>query len=126
MTQSDTDLTVYYNGACNICGPEVALYRKLAADHDAAINFIDISASCPVTMDKTTLLKQFHVRDGDERMHKGLDAFILLWKRLPKFRHLATLTSIPGIRHLGQFVYLNIIAPWLYRRYLKQIKKDEL
>ncbi|MGC6504936.1 MAG: thiol-disulfide oxidoreductase DCC family protein, partial [Parvibaculales bacterium] len=116
-------ITVYYNGSCNICGPEVALYQRLAAESGADVEFMDVSGDCPADMDQTTLLRQFHVRDTDGTLKIGLDGFILLWRRLPRFRMLANVTALPVIRHLGQVVYLHIIAPWLFRRYQKQTGK---
>lgn len=122
MHQEKT-ITVYYNGSCNICGPEVALYQKLALENNAKIKFIDVSGSCPANMNQTTLLRQFHVRDRDGNMKIGLDGFILLWTQLPRFRILAKVCALPGIHLLGQTVYRHVLAPWLYRRYLKQITK---
>lgn len=114
-------LTVYYNGACSICGPEVALYQRLAeaAEIDNLI-FEDISGdTCPTGFQQDSLLRRIHA-DEDGTMLVGVEAFIAMWLRLPKFKFLAYIINWPIMRGMTGLVYNHLIAPYLYRRFRRQ------
>jgi len=50
-------------------------------------------------------------------------AFVALWRRLPKFIWLARLIDWPPMRNIAGLVYSYILAPWLYRRFVRQEMK---
>ena len=64
-------LTVYFNGACNICAPEVALYRRRTqALGRAYVSYCDIStadlpAGLPAGTLRDDMLRRLHIRKGD-------------------------------------------------------------
>lgn len=116
------NLTVYYNGSCSICGPEVQYYQKLAVTHARAIEFVDISTHCPVKFHQDDMFRSFHVEDSEGALYKGLEAFLMLWAQLPKFRYLAIILSFPILKQIASIVYAYILAPWLYRRFMKNSK----
>lgn len=116
-------LTVYYNGGCSICGTEIAIYQKLVTRHaiDNVI-FHDISSGdVPDGYTRPALLQALHAKQGDD-MLVGVTAFLALWRRLPKFIWLARLIDWPPARNIAGVIYNNILAPWLYRRFLRQKK----
>ena len=114
-------LTVYYNGGCSICGPEVALYQRMAAqsgiDHLVFQNIAE--GDLPDGYDRETLLKHIHAHEGDI-MLVGVHAFIAMWLRLPKFKYLAHAINWPIMRDMTGLFYNLIIAPYLYRRYRRE------
>ena len=61
-------LTVYFNGACNICAPEVALYRRRTQAHGRAhVSYFDISsadlpASLPAGTLRDDMLRRLHIQ----------------------------------------------------------------
>ena len=114
-------LTVYFNGACSLCGPEVAVYQRMVEEHAIEhVAFQDISrGSLPKGYSRETLLASIHAHEGEE-MRQGVEAFIALWLRLPKFKYLAYLINWPILRSGIGLIYNHIIAPWLYKRYLRQ------
>jgi len=114
-------LTIYYNGACSLCGPEVAVYQRMVKTHGLDnIYFQDISTGVlPEGYARETLLASIHAHKG-EQMVQGVEAFIALWLRLPKFKYLAYFINWPIMRSITGLIYNRLIAPWLYKRYLRQ------
>ena len=60
-------------------------------------------------------LKLLHARDNDHHMHVGVDAFILIWKQLDKWRMLALVVSLPLIKQVSQLAY-RTFAHWRFGR----------
>ena len=116
-------MTVFFNGGCDICAPEVGVYQRhaLAAGNDF-IEFVDISPDVRDGRRDEIFLKRFHV-EVDGNMLIGVDAFINLWRELPKFRWLAAVVAFLPIHIVAKIVYNNILAPLLYRRYIKGLGK---
>ncbi len=120
MTHVDP-LIVYFNGACSLCGPEVAVYQRMVETHKIEnVRFQDVSTGgLPEGYSRETLLSSIHAHQG-ETMLQGVEAFIALWLRLPKFKYLAYLINWPILRSGTGLIYNHLIAPWLYKRYLRQ------
>jgi predicted DCC family thiol-disulfide oxidoreductase YuxK len=76
--------------------------------------------SCPTGYARDTLLKRIHA-DEEGEMLVGVEAFIAMWLRLPKFKYLAHAINWPIMRGMTGLIYNHIIAPWLYRRYLRSM-----
>lgn len=114
-------LTVFYNGGCSICGPEVEMYRRMAETHNInSLAFTDISSGAlPEGYTREAMLARLHAEESGE-MLVGVRAFIALWLRLPKFKYLAHAINWPIMRGMTGLVYNHIVAPWLYRRFLRQ------
>ena len=115
-------LTVYYNGDCSICGPEVSLYRNIAAAAQIDnLVFENIATdSCPSGYQRDSLLRRIHAEENG-KMLVGVEAFIAMWLRLPKFKYLAHAINWPIMRGMTGLIYNHIIAPWLYRRYMRSL-----
>ena len=91
-------ITVYFDGYCPVCRREVANYRRQAPQ--AAIVWRDLAGTDDVLADEdfdlAAALTLLHVRDGDGRLWRGLDAHLCLWAALPGWRLL-----VAPIRRLG-------------------------
>ena len=115
--EGDAPLTVYYNGACPICGPEVASYRRQADANGVEATWCDISADPDAQRDtglsKADLERRFHVRTADGALLGGVDAFIVLWRRLPWLKPLAFFVGLPMITPIARLVYDRVLAPAL-------------
>ena len=118
-------LTVYFNGACNICAPEVALYRRRTQAHGRVhVSYCDIStADMPLDVPKGTsrddMLRRLHIQKNNI-WYSGVDAFIYLWAEVPGFNWLARVVGLPPVRAVAVPVYDHVLAPWLYRRHLRR------
>jgi predicted DCC family thiol-disulfide oxidoreductase YuxK len=113
---------VYFNNSCNICRAEINLYKKQNIED---IEWVDItnnkSAELETQKDDKTLLRRLHIKDG-EKVIGGAEAFLLVWKKIPKYKFLYTFFKIPIIFTLFSLSY-EIIAFFLYLKNKKQLSK---
>ena len=115
-------MKVYFNNSCNICRAEINLYKK---QNIKDIEWIDItdnkSAELETLKDDKALLRRLHIKDG-EKVISGAEAFLLVWKKIPKYKFLYTFFKIPIIFTLFSLSY-EIIAFFLYLKYKNQLSK---
>jgi predicted DCC family thiol-disulfide oxidoreductase YuxK len=104
---------VYFNNSCNICRAEINLYKKQNIED---IEWVDITdnkaAEIETRKDAKALLRRLHIKDG-EKVIGGAEAFLLIWKKIPKYKFLYTFLKIPIIFTLFSYFY-EIIAFFLY------------
>ena len=116
-------MKVYYNQSCSICRAEINLYKKQNIDE---IEWVDITnnieAKKDTLKDDRALLRRLHVKDG-EKVFSGAKAFLLVWKKIPKYRFLYIFFKMPIIFNIFSFFY-EIIAFFLYLKNKKQIQKN--
>ena len=115
-------MKVYFNNSCKICKAEIDLYKKEKINE---INWVDITnnelAEKETSKDSKQLLRRLHVKDGDNILG-GAKAFLLLWKKMPKYRFLYNFFKLPIIFNIFSVVY-EIVAFFLYIKNRKQLKK---
>jgi predicted DCC family thiol-disulfide oxidoreductase YuxK len=113
---------VYFNNSCNICRAEINLYKK---QNIKDIEWIDITdnkfAELETQKNNKTLLRRLHIKDG-EKVIDGAEAFLLVWKKIPKYKFLYTFFKIPIIFTLFSYFY-EIIAFFLYLKNKNQLSK---
>jgi predicted DCC family thiol-disulfide oxidoreductase YuxK len=104
-------LKVYYDGACPRCVTDRRRYEKLQSRGDDSVEWLDISGQDEqlraAGIDPRLALTELHVQDGQGRIHRELDAYILLMSRTPALRPLAWLLGLPGLKPM---------LAWCYRR----------
>ncbi|MFL2851897.1 MAG: DCC1-like thiol-disulfide oxidoreductase family protein [Candidatus Pelagibacter sp.] len=114
-------MKVYFNNSCQICKAEIDLYKKQKIEE---INWIDITdnelAEKETSKTNKELLRRLHVKDG-EKVLQGAEAFLILWKKMPKYKFLYNFFKLPIIFSLFSFVY-EIVAFFLYIKNKKQLK----
>ena len=115
-------MKVYFNNSCNICRAEINLYKKQNIED---IEWIDItdnkSAEIDTQKNDKTLLRRLHIKDG-EKVIGGAEAFLLVWKKIPKYKFLYNFFKVPIIFSLFSFFY-EIAAFFLYHKNKKQLSK---
>ena len=115
-------MKVYYNESCSICRAEVNLYKKQNIEE---IEWVDITnnvdAERDTSKDDKTLLRRLHVEE-DGQVFGGAKAFLLVWKKIPKYKFLYTFFKLPIIFTFFSFFY-EIIAFFLYLKNKKQLSK---
>ena len=81
-------MKVYYNKSCSICRAEINLYKK---QNIKEIEWVDITnnivAEKNTSKDNKTLLRRLHVEE-DGQVFDGAKAFLLVWKKIPKYKFL--------------------------------------
>ena len=115
-------MKVYFNNSCKICKAEIDLYKKEKIDE---IDWVDITdnqlAEKETSKDSKQLLRRLHIKDG-EKVLGGAEAFLLLWKKMPKYKFLYNFFKLPIIFNIFSVVY-EIVAFFLYLKNRKQLKK---
>lgn len=110
-------ITVFYDGKCGLCSKEINHYRKVAPG--GVFIWQDITESdVELVKEGVSLaegLKYLHAKDADGKLHVGVDAFILIWKQLKRWRVLAVFVSLPMIRQIADFIYKKFAA-WRFKR----------
>ena len=114
-------MKVYFNNSCKICKAEIDLYKKQKIQ---GIDWVDITdntlASKETSKNSKELLRRLHVKDG-EKVFEGADAFLILWKKMPKYKFLYNFFKLPVIFSLFSIIY-EIVAFFLYIKNRKQLK----
>ena len=114
-------MKVYFNNSCKICRAEIDLYKK---EKIKEIDWIDITdnslAEKEISKTDKELLRRLHVKDG-EKVLEGAEAFLVLWKKMPKYKFLYNFFKLPIIFTLFSIIY-EIVAFFLYIKNKKQLK----
>ena len=118
-------MKVYYNESCNICRAEINLYKK---QNIKEIEWVDITnniiAEKDTSKNNEALLRRLHVIEGGQ-VFVGAKAFLLVWKKIPKYKFLYNFFKLPIIFNVFSFFY-EIIAFFLFKKNKKQIRKSNL
>ena len=116
-------MKVYYNESCKICRAEINLYKK---QNIQEIEWIDITgnsvAEKNTLKDNKALLRRLHVEENGQ-IFEGAKAFLLVWKKIPKYKFLYTFFKLPIIFNIFSLFY-EVIAFFLYQKNKKQIRKN--
>ena len=114
-------MKVYFNNSCKICKAEIDLYKK---EKNEEIDWIDITnndlASKETSKNSKELLRRLHIKEG-EKVIQGAEAFLILWKKMPKYKFLYNFFNLPIIFNIFSFGY-EIVAFFLYLKNKKQLK----
>ena len=114
-------MKVYFNNSCKICRAEINLYKK---ENIKEIDWIDITnnsnAEIETSKNDKELLRRLHVKDGN-KIIGGAEAFLLVWKKIPKYKLLYFFFKLPIIFTIFKIGY-EIIAYFLYLKNKKQLK----
>ena len=98
-------MKVYFNNSCKICKAEIDLYKK---EKNQGIDWIDITdndlAEKETLKNSKELLRRLHVKEG-EKILQGAEAFLMLWKKMPKYKFLYSFFKLPIIFHLFSVIY---------------------
>ncbi len=110
-------ITVFYDGKCGLCLKEINYYRLIAPPD--IFNWQDITESTEDLKEAGITLSQglkfLHAKDSDGNLHIGVDAFILIWRNLNRWRLLAAFVSLPVVRPVTEWAYSRF-ANWRFKR----------
>ena len=102
----------YFNESCNICRTEINHYKKI----NTTIDWVDVitnkNALKDTNLSPEELIRRLHVVK-DNKLHKGLDAFLIVWEEIPRYKILSKFARLPLIYHFGWLIY-ELIALLLY------------
>ena len=114
-------MKVYFNNSCKICKAEIDLYKKEKIEE---IDWVDITnndlAEKETSKNSKELLRRLHVKEG-KKITQGAEAFLVLWKKIPKYKFLYNFFKLPIIFNIFSIVY-EIVAFFLYLKNRKQVE----
>ena len=114
-------MKVYFNNSCKICRSEINMYKK---ENIEDIDWIDITdnkeAEKETSKNDKELLRRLHVKEKDQVI-EGAEAFLYVWKRIPKYKLLYNFFKLPIIFTIFKYGY-EIVAYFLYLKNKKQLK----
>lgn len=118
------EIRVLYNAACPVCRAEIDHYAVYARKQGLPIRFDDLNDTdldgWGIGADEAA--QRLHLRKGGEILG-GIDAFVELWRVMPRWRLLAATVGSPLVRQLAALVYDRVLAPALYRRHLARVAR---
>ena len=95
---------VYFNNSCSVCRMEINHYKKF----NEKLGWIDVTnnkeAQKETAKSSAELIRRLHV-EQDGKIYQGIDAFLIVWSRLPKYKWLYKLVKTPGIYHASYVAY---------------------
>tara|TARA_B100001564_G_scaffold341512_1_gene336311 strand:+ start:335 stop:694 length:360 start_codon:yes stop_codon:yes gene_type:complete len=113
-------MKVYFNNSCKICKAEIDLYKK---ENIKEIDWVDITgndlAEIETSKNSKELLRRLHVKE-EGKVLQGADAFLVLWKKIPRYKFLYKFFKIPIIFNIFSIGY-EIVAYFLYLKNKKQL-----
>ena len=113
-------ISIYYDGLCPLCSREIDHYRKQKGSEN--LLFIDITSPNfdPIKegLDPLRVHQVMHVRTSDGQIKTGVDAFIVIWKNLPKYHWLSRWAQKSLVRPILNMGYLAFafVRPYLPRK----------
>lgn len=117
--------SVLYNANCPVCNFEIRHYAQYAGSNDLPIRFDDLNSDARVQwgIDADTAARRLYVLH-DGALTSGIPAFLVLWAQMPKYRWLARIVGLPGIRQVASAAYDFALAPAIYRWHLLRLRKQ--
>lgn len=119
-TVSQTEITVFYDGLCQLCSREINHYKKM--DGASNISFVDITEvgfdAAAEGLDPVKVHQSLHVKDRTGRIYLGVDAFIQIWSQLTKLRKVVPVASFLPVKKFlesGYFLFAKV-RPLLPRK----------
>lgn len=97
MPPDPPELTVYFDGSCPLCRAEIDHYASQPGA--ASLCFRDVSKAEEALGPDLTgpqAMARFHVRRADGALLSGAEAFVGIWRVLPRWRWAARLAALPG------------------------------
>lgn len=123
--QKSTKTSVLYNATCPICNFEIRHYARYAGANGLPIRFDDLNSDARDQwgLDADTAARRLYVLH-DGTLTSGIPAFLVLWAQMPKYRWLAKVVGLPGIKQIACVAYDYVLAPAIYRWHLRRLRKQ--
>lgn len=111
-------IVVFYDGSCPRCIQDREKYESLDPAGEG-IEWFDITGQDDylksLGIDPYRALTELHLQDESNRVLQELDAYILLLGRIPRYRWLSWLMSLPVLKQL-----LSALYRWWVKRRLRR------
>ncbi len=117
--------SVLFNANCPVCNFEIQHYAQYAVANDLPIRFDDLNSGARDQwgLDADTAARRLYVLH-EGRLTSGIPAFLVLWAQMPRYRWLARVVGLPGIRQVASAAYDYVLAPIIYRWHLRRLRQQ--
>ncbi|MDO9525359.1 MAG: DUF393 domain-containing protein, partial [Gemmobacter sp.] len=107
-----------------VCNFEIQHYAKYAGGKGLPIQFDDLNSDARDQwgIDADSAARRLYVLH-EGVLTSGIDAFLVLWAQMPKYRWLGNLVGLPGVRQIASATYDHVLAPLIYRWHLRRMAK---
>lgn len=123
--ESSAKTSVLYNATCPVCNFEIQHYARYAGENGLPISFDDLNSDAREGwgLDADTAARRLYVLH-DGKLTSGIPAFLVLWEQMPRYRLLAKVVGLPGIKQIASAAYDHVLAPVIYRWHLRRLGKQ--
>ena len=123
--ENSTKTSVLYNATCPVCNFEIQHYARYAGDNDLPIRFDDLNSDARGDwgLDADTAARRLYVLH-EGTLTSGIPAFLVLWTQMPRYRWLARVVGLPGIRQVAAAAYDHVLAPAIYGWHLRRVRRQ--
>lgn len=123
--EKPAETSVLFNANCPVCSFEIGHYARYAGRRDLPIRFDDLNSEALGCwgMDADTAARRLYVLHQGQ-LSSGVPAFLVLWGQMPRYRWLARLVGLPGIRQVASAVYDHVLAPAIYNWHLRRLRRQ--
>lgn len=115
---------VLFNANCPVCSFEIGHYARYCRETGLPIRFDDLNSGARDAwgIDADTAARRLYVLH-EGQLVSGIPAFLVLWAQLPRYRWLARMVGLPGIRQVASAAYDVVLAPAIYRWHLRRQRR---
>jgi predicted DCC family thiol-disulfide oxidoreductase YuxK len=110
---------VYYNGDCPVCSAEMGHYAARCASTETAVRFVNACQQpnelAQYGLFRDHLERRLYLKTADGRVYSGIEALVLLWRRMPGYGWLGRLIGSRALKPLAEVLYDHAVSPALYR-----------
>lgn len=117
--------SVLFNANCPVCNFEIGHYARYCRDRGVPIRFDDLNSAARDRwgIDADTAARRLYVLHQGQ-LTSGIPAFLVLWAQMPRYRWLARVVSLPGVRQTASALYDLVLAPAIYRWHLHRLRRQ--
>jgi len=125
LMENSPTTSVLYNATCPVCNYEIQHYARYAGTEGLPIWFDDLNSDARDQwgLDADTAARRLYVLH-EGTLTSGIPAFLVLWTQMPKYRWLAKVVGLPGIRQIACAAYDHVLAPAIYRWHLRRLRRQ--
>ncbi len=112
-------LKVYYHGLCPSCRKDRARYERWAGEVGRQVAWCDVTGHQEMLREKgvdpQAALLSLHIEEEGGRIMEGIEAYILLMRRVQRLKPVAWLIGLPGLKPLLRWLYDDWVRRCLAR-----------
>lgn len=100
-------IKIIFDNRCSLCQREINYYKSIAPE--GKFKWIDLHKNDLLLrkykITRNEALLSLHAIDHKQKIHKGIDAFCLIWKELKGWNILNIIVKMPIIYSLSKILY---------------------